>query len=121
MAPPLKFTVQVETLLADAVQAATILSAVMKVGTARTIEIWIEITDNAGGGNFDFDAETSIDEDQTTKVFDIEKSVTGITAVGIEKIVINRADNAVGNLLRVNAKKNSGTDLKFKIRAIRME
>lgn len=115
------FTVQVETLLKEAVQAVTKNSDTMKVLTARTVEIWIEITDAAGGGDFDFIVQTSIDTDAVSPVFDDEKSVTGITAVGIEKIVLNRADNALGTLLRVQAKKNSGTDLKFKIRAVRME
>lgn len=121
MAPPNKFTVQVELLLAKAVQTATVLSNTMKVFSARTVEIWIDITAVNGAGDFDFDVETSIDTDAASPTFDIEKSVTGIAVVGIQKIVINRADNAVGTLLRVNAKKNSGTSQEFNIRAIRME
>lgn len=116
-----RFTIQREDLLAEAVQAATINSAVMKVETARVVEIWVEVTDNSGGGNFDFIVQTSIDTEATSPVFDNEKQVSGITATGIQKIVVNRADNALGTLLRVQALKNSGTDLKFKIRAIRME
>lgn len=120
-APALKFTVQIEDLLAEAVHAATVNSATMKVETARIVEAWIEVTDNSGGGTFDFIVQTSIDTDATSPVFDDEKKVTGITATGIQKIVINRADNAMGTLLRVRAVKTAGTDLKFKIRAVRTE
>ena len=80
-------------------------SPVVSVKTARTVEVWIELT-NGAAGDFDFQLQAAI---ATAGPFvNVGTPVLNRVTDGIFAIVVNRADHALGTDLRLAYTANAG-------------
>ena len=104
MAHSPKFTIVEDTLLAAGAQTASFTSPIeRRVSSARTVEVWLDVTVVTGASaSLELIVETSIDDISTaTKIFEEQGRFAGVTAADVKTLVINRADNALGKTIRV--------------------
>ena len=116
----LRFTVQEEILQPTTTETADG-TGVLKPSTqtARVIEVWLNVTNVSGTTpSLELVLETSIDGVN----FEEEKRISAVTTTGIFKMVLNRADQALGKKARVRWEITGTTpSFTFEVRMIRME
>lgn len=114
-----RFSVQEEVLeTGKVISASGNGSKSVSTKTARAIEIWVDVTAN-DTGDVDYVIKTKI-----TGVSDFVEiaRISAVAATGVQKpVTLNRADSGLGQSLRVDFIKNSGTSQTADIRMIRME
>ena len=116
--PQNQFSVQIENLQVLATKTADGNAAkTMATRTARASEVWFDLR-AINAGTVDFLVQTSFDGTN----FFTTKSVTGVSVTGMTKIVLNRADNALGVAARMRFELNGGaTSIDIIINGVRME
>ena len=118
-----RFTVQKEIVQASVTKTAdfTQVAPLPTSRTARAIEIWLNVTAFSGFTSVDIAIDASMDEVNFTEI-GIISGITGVTGAGGAKtLVFNRADDALGVVIRYRLIKTGTGSITYDILMSRME
>ncbi len=113
-----KFTVHIDIIQPSATFVADGNSAkAASTKTTRAMEVWVDVTAIAGGGTVDFEVQASIDGSE----FQTIATISAVAVVGVNAVVVNRADQAIGTSLRVKRVLTGITSITHDVKVVRME